>query len=310
MAVMDEAGLWKLASGNGGIFTRREAHSFGASPKRLRNWEAKGLIEEVLDDIFRLTAVPLTWWSRMYSATTWATPAVASHRAAAALWGLDGFRHPPVEITTERRVHEPSSDIKIHYVPQLYPSLIRSRDRIPVTSVEQTIANLGGVCPVGKVAQGLDDALRQRLTSLERLAEHLTDHSRQGRSGMGLLRHLLRERLDDGYTESRFERALFVMIRRFNLPSPTKQHQVHLGSRTFRIDFAYVPHKIAIEALSYTHHSLRDDWERDQVRNNLLTLAGWKMLYITYRRLKSDPAGVALQIKEAHSLFSSPGEAL
>lgn len=289
------------------MFTRAEARTFGASDHRLKHWEARGIIREVLDDVFRLVGPPFDLQARLLAATAWASPAAASHRAAAHLWGLDGFGDPPVEIITERQVHRPGLEMVIHYSPRFYGPPLRVRDGIPVTSVEQTIAQLGAVCPPWKVAQGMDDALRQRLTSIDRLVEYLAVYSRKGRRGMGVLRHLLRERVDEGYMESLFEKALFRAINQAGLQAPVKQHTVKIGGRTFRIDFAYVPQKIAIEALGYSFHSTRDRWERDQDRNTMLGLDGWTLLYITYRQLMSDPAEVVARIRAAlanHFLFA------
>ena len=288
-----------MAEGRRGIFTRADARLFGATDKRLKRWAAKGIVQEVLDDVFRLVGPPFDLPARLVAATSWASPAAASHRAAAFLWGLDGFRDPPVEIITERQVHPPDLQMVIHYSPRFYGPPFRTREGIPVTSVEQTIAQLGAVCPPWKVAQGLDDALRQGLTSLDRLVEHLARYSRKGRRGIGVMRSLLRERVDEGYMESLFEKALFRAINQANLPAPVKQHPVPINGRTFRIDFAYVPHKIAIEALGYSFHSGRDRWERDQDRHTLLSLAGWTLLFVTYRQLMSDPGEVTTRIRTA-----------
>lgn len=296
---MDQAGLWELAEGRRGIFTRAEARKFGASDHRLEHWAAIGIVQEVLDDVFRLIGPPFDLPARLLAATSWASPAAASHRAAAFLWGLDGFREPPVEIITERQVHQPDLDMVIHYSPRFYGPPLRTRLGIPVTSIEQTIAQLGAVCPPWKVAQGMDDALRQGLTSLDRLVEHLARYSRKGRRGMGVMRHLLKERVDEGYMQSLFEKALFRTINQANLPAPNKQHPVPINGRTFRLDFAYVHQKIAIEALGYSFHSARDRWESDQDRHTLLGLAGWTLLFITYRQLMSDPAEVAARIRAA-----------
>ena len=111
------------------------------------------------------------------------------------------------------------------------------------------------------------------------------------------MRRLVQDRMDNGYTESQFERALLRMVRRFKLEVPAKQHPVEIAGHGFRIDFAYPDALVGVEAWSYSKHSERNDWEYDYARHGHLTEAGWLMLYVTYRRLCSNPASVAEQIR-------------
>ena len=289
--------LVELARANYGIFTRVEARADGASDKMLRTRRGKGVIEEVLPDVFWHKAVPYTWHSRLKAATSWAAPAAASHRSAAALLGLDGFPQDLVEISTVRRVAAPTNEVIVHRAPELPGELVRERQGIPVTSVDKTLLDLGAVCHPRKVEQGLDDALRQRLTTLGRLKAHLDRYGRRGRNAVAVVRRLIEERMDSGYTESQFEKAVLRMVRRFALEMPIKQHPVEVSGHNYRIDFAYPDALVGVEAWSYSEHSDRDDWEYDSERHGHLTAAGWAMLYVTYRRLLANPASVAEQIR-------------
>lgn len=290
-----------FARGNHGIIPRHVAHGMGVSDRMLRTREDRGLLTQILPNIFWLRAVPFTWLPRLKAATEWAAPAAASHRAAAGMLGLEGFPAGPVEITTSRRVRSPVDFIAVHAASAIPRPLIRYRAAIPYTSVEKTLFDLGAVCSSRKVEDALDDALRRRATTLDRLQAHLDSFGRHGRRGAGVLRGLLEDRLDNGYTHSRFEKALLRLVRRFKLPAPDRQHPVRLQGHSYDLDFAYPSARVGIEAWSYAFHSKRDDWEHDQERHALLTTAGWLMLYVTYRRLASHPESVAGDIRRALS---------
>ena len=64
----------------------------------------RGVLEEALPNVYRLPGAPRTWLQALMAVCLWAGDgAVASHRAAAALWGLDGFDEGPLEVTTTKK---------------------------------------------------------------------------------------------------------------------------------------------------------------------------------------------------------------
>jgi len=54
--------------------------------------------------VYRLPGAPRTWLQSLMRVCLWAgDDAVASHLAAAALWGFDGFGEGPLEITASKK---------------------------------------------------------------------------------------------------------------------------------------------------------------------------------------------------------------
>jgi very-short-patch-repair endonuclease len=295
-AEMEDAELLRFVRAHHGIATRAELHGLGASDKMIRTRVARGVLDEVLPRVFWLRYIPYSWWSAMRATIEWASPAAGSHRAAAAAFGLDGFPQGPVEVVSARRVRCDPPTV-VHRVPSLDGIGLRTKKGLRLTCIERTLLDLAAVCPARKVEQALDDALRQRMTTLERIHSYVTKHATKGRNGIGPIRGFLQERLNDGHTESQFEKALEAMTRRFGLPRPVRQHPVDCGGRTFRFDFAYPEALVAIEAWSYRHHSAREDWEADQLRHRLCTANGWRIVYVTHRELAERPKEVAASIK-------------
>lgn len=101
---------------------------------------------------------------------------------------------------------------------------------------------------------------------------------------------------------SSFEKRLRKLIRTSGLPQPVKQHRVPVRSHKRYLDFAYPERKVGIEALGYAYHSDRRDWERDQERHNELTMLGWRIVYVTYARLKNRPELVIEEIEQTLAL--------
>ena len=116
-----------------GLITRAQLLQTGVHADAIwRQLESRDL-EEALPSVYRLPGAPRTWFQSLMAACLWAGEgAVASHRAAAALWGLDGFDEGPLEITTAKK-NQLSARFRVHraVVP---PGLVTSKRGIPVTN--------------------------------------------------------------------------------------------------------------------------------------------------------------------------------
>jgi len=155
-------------------------------------------------------------------------------------------------------------------------------DCIPVTTVARTIADLAGFASADLVEEGLDDALHRRLVRLGAIRKQAA----AGRAGAALLRRLVEERSGTGRVpESVFETRVLRALRRGGLPAPTVQHQI--GS--YRVDFAYVRERLAIEADGFRWHSSRRQWDRERTRTAALTAMGWTVFRVTWSELNERP---------------------
>ena len=99
--------------------------------------------------------------------------------------------------------------------------------------------------------------------------------------------------------ESDLETLLLQILREHGLPPPVRQHAVVVDGRRFRIDMAYPRLCLAIESDGFTDHGLRSAFENDRERQNLLMLAGWRVLRFTWRQICAQPSWVAEQVSRA-----------
>jgi very-short-patch-repair endonuclease len=158
--------------------------------------------------------------------------------------------------------------------------------------------DLGAVVPGPRVGKALDDALRKSLTTLDRLQQELANVGGRGKGGSKILRQLLSLRDDrDGRLESQLEEATLRLLRTSRLPRVEVQFVVaEAGAHPPRLDFAYPPFKVGVEAYSYRHHGARDGWNSDWARDNRLKALGWTVLHYTWDEIHFERARVIDEI--------------
>jgi hypothetical protein len=169
---------------------------------------------------------------------------------------------------------------------------------VPVTTPARTLVDLASVLSGGLLERVVDDSLRRRLASLAELRAVHDRLSESGRRGMARMALVLAARPDsyqpgDSDAELRLVRALVAG----GHPRPIQQHQVHAGGTVYLLDLAYPQERIGIEFDGFgSHGATRSSLDRDRVRANALTLAGWTVLHFTSA---STPSQVVADVRTA-----------
>lgn len=291
-----EARLAPLVARQHGAFSRAQAAAAGATVGVIRRRVQAGRWVRVHRDVFRIAGAPTSWLQRLSAALLRSDDAAAaSHRSALAVWALAGSTPGPLEITIPRDRRRHALDGVIVHSIDLPRADVTVRQGIRVTTVTRTLIDLAAVVSVDLVEEALDDALRRGLTSMAKLRRRVTELSARGRPGPPVIRMLLA--LRDGSrarSESVLETRLLRESRKAGLPRPEQQFRVAVGGRTYRLDFAYPRHRVAIEMDGFRHHSGRRAWEHDRERLNALTALGWRVLRFTSTDLDGRmPAAIA-----------------
>ncbi|MGH2811917.1 MAG: hypothetical protein ACRDI1_04300 [Actinomycetota bacterium] len=281
----------KLAAAQFGLVERSQLLEKGFSKSWIQRSLSKGKLETFHRRVYRVAGSPPSWQQSLMGVLLWLGPdSAVSHRAAAALWKLDGFESAPVEVATTLRIrHKPADGVVVHNTDFLPAKHVTKIGRLQVTNAARTLADLGAVVPEPRVGAALDDALRRKLVTLARLQRVIEEMSAKGRNGVGVLRRLV-DRRDPAQAlpESVLEDRIFRAIVGAGLPPPVRQHRVQVRGETLaRIDLAYPPARVAIEADGYRYHSGRDAWENDLRRQNALTALGWTTLRVGSHDLKN-----------------------
>ena len=270
--------LLAFAAEHHAVFRGTHARLCGLTDRQISGRIALGLWLRVYEDSYVAAGAPLTWKGALLAAC-WAGGfrAAASHRSAAALWGLAGGRRSIVEITCPRWRRAKQQQLVVHETKALEGIDIAQVEGIPVTTPERTLLDLGAVCHESVVEMALDGAEHRGLVTRESVEATLDRLGKRGRNGAGTLRRLLDAHDSDRRTpESEMETMLIQCLRRNGWPEPVPQYEIRNGGVfVARVDAAYPQWRVAVEYQSDEHHSGRRASERDNDRRLRIIAAGW-----------------------------------
>jgi hypothetical protein len=296
--------LSRWASEHHGVITTTDAVAHGVSAAQLRRATERGELVSVHRSVYRVAGAPRSWEQNLLIAVRAAGPgSLASHRAAAALWGLDGARRSTPEVVTPRHLRSWAPHLGLcHESKDL--SLAEPIDRlgIPCTGVCRTLLDLGAVLRHPEPLQAaIDDAVRRSLCSWDDLLHTLARHSRKGRRGAGPLRAILEECYGTKVPDSRFNRLVERLIVDAGLVAPEVEHEIRdrRGRLLARVDLAIPELKIAIELDSRRHHMGAAAFESDRARQNNLEIEGWLVLRFTWKTYIHRPQQILAEVAAA-----------
>ena len=213
--------------------------------------------------------------------------AALSHGAAAVHWGLlkplDGSIDVTVPTHNGRKRRQ---GIRIHRCANLGAPwsttrtlrrpvpLVTVRDRIPVTTVPRTLADLPATLAPYLVRRAIRQAEFLRLpTGIE------TDRTR-----------------------SDLERDFLRLCRRYGLPAP--EVNVLIGGMT--VDFLWREQMLVVETDSYATHGGTVAFEDDRERDLRLRRLGYSVHHFSERQLELEPAAVAADVAAALRGIGTP----
>lgn len=281
------------ASRSHGVITRTELLAAGYSRHQIQRAIDIGELLRAHAGVFRVAAAPRSWHQRVLVAVHAAGPgALASHRSAAALWGLDGGTQGTPEIVAPRHLRSWAIDLgRRHESKDLHLAEAAERLAIPCTGLTRTLVDLGAVMPLERVQQAIDDAVRRRLCTWDDLLHTLAMHSRKGRNGVGAFRAILEECYGTAIPDSNFNRLVERLLIANGLPRPTIEHVVRdsHGKELGRLDLAFEPQLVGIELDSRRFHLNAAAFEHDRARQNRLELQGWLILRYTWLHYTRTP---------------------
>jgi very-short-patch-repair endonuclease len=103
-------------------------------------------------------------------------------------------------------------------------------------------------------------------------------------------------------TDNDFEERFRDLTRRAGLPQPRAQYRFG----PYRLDFAWPELRVAVETDGWATHGRREAFEDDRARDAMLMAHGWRVLRVTYRRLRHQPTLVAAQLAAVLAQAAAP----
>jgi very-short-patch-repair endonuclease len=203
---------------------------------------------------------------------------VASHRTAAALFGLIPSVPAVLELTVHARAPRSRRGLTIHETTRR-PATTRVQG-LPVTTPLRTLQDLAATRPPAEVDRARTEALVKRLVRPEDLPR------------------------GHAPTRSELERAFLRLVARAGLPQPLVNHAIG----PYLADFAWPRHRVVVETDGYAAHGHRGAFEADRARDATLRANGYAVLRFTWRQLHGEPLRTAAVLAQvlAQAAAGSP----
>ena len=278
-----------------GLLSRLAALSLGLSDHIISVALARGAWDEVYPGVYYLNASPREWESDLMAAILAAGPrAVASHRSAARLWGLDGFKSATLELTVPFTNEPMPEGVLIHRTRR--PPGQTLRESMPVTTVERTLLDLAAMLSERVLERTVQSALHARLTTSEMLWQVLATDGGRGVTGTRRFRGVL-GRVADELSQSLAESEFVKLLRVAPIPAPEPQFPLRLpGGDMAYLDFGWPEQRKAIEIDGFMAHSTPDQLERDLRRQNQILELGWELRRFAARDIRLRPREIVGEV--------------
>ncbi len=293
--------LIKIADRQHGLVEFRQATASAMSKSGWFRRLDSGLLISVAPRVARLPGAPVTDYQTIAAwVIAGGSAAMASHRSAARLWGLDITSTDPVDIVFPGRHHRRQLDGAMVHRPS-DPGDLRAvrRHGIAVAVPSRTVVDLGATAAPDDVARFVEHLVMRRTMSFAAIVAAVDRLGGRGRAGAGVLRDVLTDwhfgaQPPDSVLESRF----LSLLRDNHLPLADFHYRVGVGAEKFELDFAYPDRRVDIEIDGWEFHSDRRSFEHDRRRDTMLRTAGWTVLRFTWRQVNAEPAWVTTSIRE------------
>lgn len=288
-----DLGLAKLADEQHGVVSYGQLAMLGLGRGAIEHRAHTGRLHRLHRGVYAVGRRTVPREGRWLAAVFACGPdALLSHRSAAALWGLLHDSRRTIDVTVAGGSRPGSRGLAVHNVRRLHHDDRARRDHIPVTSVSRTLLDVASVLPPRRLARAVEEAERLWLFDLRTLTE-LCERS-NGKRGVRPLREAIdRYRPGAPVIRSDLERLFVEVCDRAGLPRPA----MNLFVAGCEVDAAWLDRGLVVEVDGFEYHRTRGAFETDRRRDAALQREGLRVLRVTDRRLKDDPAGIAEDIR-------------
>lgn len=279
-----DLGIAELAAAQHGVVARWQLLALGFSADAIARRLRAGRLHQVHRGVYAVGHKRLTQRGRwMAAALAGGDGAVLSHASAAALWLLP-FPRRLVNVTTARQ-RRPTDRIRFHHssVPDDERAVV---DGIPATSVARTLLDLAATEPRWRLEKAVNEAEYRRLCDATGVRTLLDRYPR--RAGTPALRALLAAR-NLGITRSELEDRFLSFLDAAVLPRPQFNTPIELEpGRWIQADCVWREARLIAELDGRAAHATVDRFHGDRERDRLLTVAGWRVIRVTWKQLQED----------------------
>jgi predicted transcriptional regulator of viral defense system len=285
----------QLAEGQHGVVARAQLFRLGLGRGAIGRRVERGRLHPLYRGVYavghRILSTEARWMAAVLAG---GAGAVLSHRSAAALWGIRPSSRARIDLTVPRKLHS-RDGMEFHYAT-LPPDEVTRERGIPVTTVTRTIFDLASVRERRDVERAMTEAEVKGLTDLLSLSDLLARYPR--RCGTKTIRTILLDQ-DIGTTRTRndLEEGFLAFVDRMGLPRPRMNEWLHVGGRWIEADCVWHEQRLIVELDGRATHGTAEAFESDRARDRAVTVAGWRVIRITWRQLRDDPEALAADLR-------------
>jgi very-short-patch-repair endonuclease len=272
-----ERALVRLAERQSGVIAHRQIVGLGLTDQWIRRRIAMGWLIPILHGVYAVGHRPRTlrgWHCAALLAA--GERSGLGHRSAGAHWGMT--KPPGRPHVIGPRSADGIRGIVVHRPRALADDDIVEDQGLRVASPARVLLDIAGGATRRQLERALDQA---EINELHLPIEPLLTRCRR-RRGAPLLRAVLEwHQAGSTITESEADEAFLARVRAAGLPDPIPQCPVE-GKRR---DFVWPQARVVVEIDSHQFHKTAAAFERDGIRGNEVTVAGWAHLRFTRRRV-------------------------
>jgi very-short-patch-repair endonuclease len=294
--------LTPFADRQHGLVTWQQAASIGTTRWSWQRAQAAGDLVPVFRGACRFPEYPSTDEQTILAGVLCCgSSAIASHRSAAYLWGVEVRGVEPVEVIVPERGRSPDrAGLVVHRPIDLIDLRPTRRAGIPTTNPLRILVDLGASAP-DRVSDALEHFVIRGLVSRRAAEATLARHRRQGRHGVGSLAAALDAwALGDKPPDSTLEPAMGRLVRRYHLP----EYEFQLPVGRYIADFAWLAYMVIAEVDGWEKYVTRADFEAQMRRDAELQAYGWMVLHFTWLQVVRRPELVAARLRTAFAARS------
>jgi very-short-patch-repair endonuclease len=282
-----------LAGRQHGIVKGRQVREAGLTRQGIRRRVEAGWLVPQYRGVYAVGHTALTHYSHLIAAVyACGEEALASHRAAATLWGILRGSHP-IEVTGPRS-RERGRGFILHRSRLIHPEDRALIHNIPVTSLARTIVDCADVLPERRLGDVVHESEVRGLFDLAQVERVLA--RLPGRKGRHKLTRVLSAYKDvQPFTRSRAERLVFGMCNQHGLPTP----RVNTWVGSHEVDFFWPEAGLALEFDGGAVHRTTKAFYDDRKRDRFLASQGIHVVRATDR---DDPPTLARELLQILSV--------
>jgi hypothetical protein len=267
-----------IAEQQHGVITNAQLRGLGLDKYAIRRRITGGALEPIAPRVHRVRGVPPSTLQRAQAGVLdGGRDASLSHSSACAMFEVPRFELEPLHIWRVRgRADHPDRLAIQHRTRRLMPSHVMQVHGIRVTTPTRALVDMAAILDHWEVERLYEDLITLGLTNYLLIDRMLCSLSKQGRTGLVIVREMNESRGPDYRPAgSNLERRAQSILEPEFGPF---ERQVNVGDEVgwiARVDFeSERNHRVLLEVQSDRYHGALLDQQRDRVRIDRLEAAG------------------------------------